>query len=1111
MAYIQLSTAGLLDNSTGTQYSSPGSSSYERNPLNLFSSYNYVWTLSLVTPAQSRSRTFFHSNSRLDYIVLKSSGKGTKGIDLASAVLAGANVNFTEKAKNTETGEPYDKLVTTASDELSGILEEFNSSSSGRFDFFVDSVTMNGPLSIVEGATVPQLEMTVIEPLSITGFIESIRVNALAAGWENHRNAHFCLRLEFVGWPMYNADVPVKVPSSSRDFHLTLSSFNTTVDDRGSVHKLGFTSQNAAGYGRDGEVPTTVKTSGVTVNETLTSLMNTITEEWKKANGSDNPEVYNEYAVEFLAATTYPGDNNEKYDIPKGIGEYDINPDRLRSNQAFEFADPTATTQKGGYRHVQKVVVGEPDSAKETLTVKSGAKIFQVIESIVRESQYTAWFIDNKEKLKTYRNGLVPWFRVGVRLEVKDKINPKEQRSAYKFIYQVRPWWVHYSKLPEEFGKWDPSEIVRTLSRTYDYYYTGKNVDILSFNYSTDFLYFMDRPYRIGDSDRSGASMAAAPGNTAKLSIADQIEKDKNNVQNTPPAMAGTNADVPIYGSHKNVQISSYQAIAASIQAQLVRSNSMNSMEIKIIGDPYYLVTQGYGNSELNLKTEWQSLNGEAPWIDKAVYINVNFRNAFDYRPDGFMDFGNDKIEHYSGIFQVNYIISSFSQGQFTQTLQMTRLAGQQPHKVPASSVPLISKPKSGDQTTADTAPASVSKYGAKKAVADLNSILNPKIPSFGLAGLMNSVTGLFSKTSGALQSSVSRIDAAIADGLGVIQGVVAPLQAVNSAVMQIGGLVAVADALLNNPGAPAVGQSLTGYNPYTSGIPLQTTTLPAPSKTAQNQANQNAQANIISSFVQDTNNLYTLETNYKNNTITADGKNYITNPSEASNLSNVGQKTIAALNGIPTDPTALAAQLGIDPAQFSGLSKDQQTSLLSRLQKILASVPTDANIQGFQALGLSLKNVTGSAIKNLPALQALTKSPLANISQYDLQKILAGGGSAANLPGASSFASIGSLLALLGGSRGQANGVAGGNPLNVTQQLDKFNSAVGLNNSSLNTSNAPLASQGLGSVESNRSNAVRTIQGIGGYYIETNTVNSLYGTQRSLSPLDKLMITKTS
>jgi hypothetical protein len=853
---------------------------------------------------------------------------------------------------------------------------------------------------------------------------------------------------------------------------------------------------------------------GETVKEMATNLMASITSERKSANGAENPEIFNEYEIEFLEDNlAFIGREPKK---AKGmnltnIGTFKINPDRLRSNQSFEFAQPGSNTKYDSNKYVTKPAVKPPASGNETITVKSGSKIVQVIETLVRDSEYSRWFIDNKEKLKTLYNGLMPWFRVSVRVEAKPKINPKENRAAYKFIYQVRPYWVHYSKLPEEFGQWNTTEILRTLSRTYNYWYTGKNIDVLSFNFSTDQLYSMDRPYRIGDQDRSGASMAAAPGNSNKISIADQIEKDKNNPQNTPSAIAGTVAEVPIYGSSKGIQITSYQAIAASIHAQFVRSQVLQSLDIKIIGDPYYLVSTGFGNSEVDLVWESQTANGEAPWLDKAIYVSIDFRSPLDYRPDGFMEFGQDKIEHFSGIYQVTMVNCSFRDGEFTQTLQMSRMAGQQPNKTPVKSIPFVSTPKQGDQTTKDSAPSDVNKFGAKRQTADLSKMQSLQIPSFGLAGFMNKVTGLYSQTTNVLQSSVRRIDSAIADGLGVIQGVVAPLQAINSAVMQIGGLVSVADALLNNPGAPAVGQSLTGYNPYTNGIPLQTTTLPAPSKTAQNQANQNAQANIISSFVQDTNNLYILETNYQNNVITADGKNYITNPSNASNLSNVGQKTIAALNGVPTDPTALAAQLGIDPAQFSGLSADQQTSLLSRLQKVFASVPTDANIQGFQALGLSLKNITGAGIKNLPALQALTKSPLANISQYDLQKILANGGNVANLPGASSFASIGSLLALLGGSRGQANGTGGANPLNATQQLDKFRSAAALNNASLNTNGLQQAVQGLGSVESNNANAVRTLQGIGGYYVETNTVNSLYGTQRALSPLDKLMLTKTS
>jgi hypothetical protein len=662
--------------------------------------------------------------------------------------------------------------------------------------------------------------------------------------------------------------------------------------------------------------------------------------------------------------------------------------------------------------------------------------------------------------------------------------------------------------LPEEFGSWDPDGLKKTLSRTYNYIYTGKNIDLLDFHIKFNGLYLQQRPFKLGDQDRSATTFGASPSGTAKPAAADQEKQNPNQQRNVAPAVADSVAKTSLDG--KPSQISPYLALAKAIQFQLVDNNAMQGMDCKIIGDPYYLVTSGMSNAESTYESETKNSNGEAPWLGGEVYISIDFKNPRDYRTDGFMDFGGDTVDQFSGIFMVTSIDHHFRDGEFTQTLHLIRLAGQQPSKQITKSIPLINTPKAGESQTKDSAPGGVKKYGANKSVSDLNKLLNPKIPNFGLPGLIGGITGLANSGFNALQSSVKRIDAAVNEGLGLIAGIVTPLEQVALAAAQIGGIVQIADALLSGQdNNNQIGQSIQGYNPYTNGVPLQTTTIPSPSNTAQNQANQAAQANIISSFVQDQNNLYTLETNYANNVITADGKNYITNPSDPANLKNVGQNISAVLNGTPNDPSAIAAQLGIDPQQFAGLSADQQTSLIGQLQKTFAKVPTDANIQGFQALGLSLKNLTGAGIANLPALQALTTAPLANISQYDLQKIIASGGNIANLPGAAGLASIGALLALL--SSKPSNGTSGGNTLNLQQQIDKFSSAAALNLASLNTPGVDPASQGLGSVESNISNSVQTVQGFGGYYVETTSVNSLYGTQRELSPLDKLMLTKQS
>jgi hypothetical protein len=1082
---------------TGSTFASVGAT----NPLNNYSSYNYVFTLAALTQDEFNSTSYLAKSPQLEHVIFKTSGKGTKGITDKELF----NYNSVPTASgdaDAQDGGFYGTKI-SKNDELKQLVDEFNKNGTGRFDLFVESLEMNGPWKLTEGAVVTQIQMTVIEPLSMNGFLESLRVNCLAAGYESHVGVPLCLKIEFWGWNDTTGKAE-KVPRSERYWTVGLNNVQITSDERGTSYRCGFVNMNANVLGMDADVPVTLKMKGKKIGDMLTSLLKEVEDAKKKGNDSEGAKVFNSYEIKFEPVKA-PDGSSETFTIE----DKEIN-DFLRANNMFEYAAPTDKTKKNNYKFVDdKVTAVKYDPAGGTISVRSGTKIFDIIDAVIRDSAYTKDFIDNKDKWKDKYKGKVPWYRIHVTTKVKDKVNPKEERPAYTITYTVRAYWIHYSRLPEEFGSWDPEGIRKTLSRTYNYIYTGKNVDLLDFRISFNSLYLQERPYKLGVQDRSATSLGASPSNTVQVKAGDQEKKNPNLQVNTAPAIAGSTNKGGLDG--KPIQISPYLQLAQAIQNQLLDNNEMQGMTCKIIGDPYYLVTGGMSNVEYELENETQTKGGEAPWLDGEIYISIDFKNPRDYRADGFMDFGGETIDHFSGIFGVRSIDHHFRDGEFTQTLNLWRLAGQQPSKKVTPSIPFKATPEPGQQQTKDSAPASVNKYGAKKAVADINKILNPQIPSLGAIGFMNSLNGLYNRATNTLQSSVARLDAAAAETLGAVQGLLAPVQTLATVGMQIGGLVAVADALLNNPGAPAVGQSLTGYNPYTNGIPLQTTTIPAPSSNAQNQANQSAQANIISSFVQDTNNLYTLETNYKNNVITSDGKNYITNPSSPSNLNNVGQKTIAALNGIPTDPTAIAAQLGIDPAQFSGLSADQQTSLLSRLQKVFATVPLDANIQGFQALGLSLKNITGAAIPKLPALQALTTAPIANVSQYDLQKILASGGNPANLPGATSFASVAAVLALFGGSRGQSGGTSGGNPLVVQQQIDKFSSASALNNASLNTAGLQPAVQGLGSVESNQANAVQTVQGFGGYYVQANTANSLYGTQRTLSPLDKLMLTKQS
>jgi len=138
------------------------------NVLHDYRSYNYVVTLAAITRQEYNDPDFFKNNSPLNYVVLKSSGKGSKTIE--TAVIS-----------ETATNDVVQSLDST--------IGEFNQSGVGRFDYFIDNIEIESMWNVVSGSQPAKIRFDVTEPFGINGFIEAVRVNALAAGYENHREA----------------------------------------------------------------------------------------------------------------------------------------------------------------------------------------------------------------------------------------------------------------------------------------------------------------------------------------------------------------------------------------------------------------------------------------------------------------------------------------------------------------------------------------------------------------------------------------------------------------------------------------------------------------------------------------------------------------------------------------------------------------------------------------------------------------------------------------------------------------------------------------------------------------------------------------------------------
>ena len=126
--------------------------------------------------------------------------------------------------------------------------------------------------------------------------------------------------------------------------------------------------------------------------------------------------------------------------------------------------------------------------------------------------------------------------------------------------------------------------------------------------------------------------------------------------------------------------------IRDSSNVDLVKCN------LQIMGDPWFLSDSGIGNYQADsgpIMFDTDQTPPQMDYIRQQVFILVNFKTPFDY-PDSWNDWltpydnsildakgGAMTVEMFSGLYRVTRVTSEFSQGQFSQTLEILRMPNQ--------------------------------------------------------------------------------------------------------------------------------------------------------------------------------------------------------------------------------------------------------------------------------------------------------------------------------------------------------------------------------------------------------------------------------------------------
>lgn len=297
----------------------------------------------------------------------------------------------------------------------------------------------------------------------------------------------------------------------------------------------------------------------------------------------------------------------------------------------------------------------------QTKPVVAGTSMIQFIDQAVRNSSYIykqqitiPKTNPQTGKLEDVPNGtpaqVVGWFRIGLQAD-PIKYDLKRKDYAYKITYSIAPYLVNDLK-----SNYFPQTKFRGTHKKYSYWFTGENIEVLSFEQDFNYLYYIvmnsnSPPKGVNDLDYREEAKRAYQ---TRSNESDQGQEGKTN---EPAANA---ADI------------------------LYSPTDLSRAKISIIGDPGW-VAQGetwagisgqnvsYGPffPDGTINTEAEEPLFEIAWNKPVDYdlttglMNPNQRKA---GANAVETLGPGPTQSY--VYRAISVTSNFNQGKFTQDLE---------------------------------------------------------------------------------------------------------------------------------------------------------------------------------------------------------------------------------------------------------------------------------------------------------------------------------------------------------------------------------------------------------------------------------------------------------
>jgi hypothetical protein len=336
------------------------------------------------------------------------------------------------------------------------------------------------------------------------------------------------------------------------------------------------------------------------------------------------------------------------------------------------------------------------DKTVKAFSINAGTTIEKVINQVVCMSNYIQQQLavpedfngglqEFKAKVEENKRNFLNWFRI-VPIVTLGEWDGRKQAWQRDITYHVQTYAIKNVKMDIA-----PQMSATSPVKRYDYLYTGKNNDILDWDLKFNFLY-----YNAVTVHKNAASFLSNFG------VGHSNPKNLEEIKNT--GFKPSKKQVNDYNSvmpmaYKNIISNDHslaggdldtvreQAVADLEQSVLVQQGAdMMQVKLKIIGDPSFIkqddafypptafdkVDNPDQSTDLRLTP-----NGSLRTDYGQLIARLTFQQPRDIEEENSLMFTTPSTSLFSGLFLIISVVSNFSNGVFTQVLNLVRLIDQ--------------------------------------------------------------------------------------------------------------------------------------------------------------------------------------------------------------------------------------------------------------------------------------------------------------------------------------------------------------------------------------------------------------------------------------------------